>query len=117
MAKKKTGGPRYRSLTARSLSDFVNVVQDLQDEWSDLEAEQIQKDDGDAHIWFRGNADKNWQLTPKIFRTKNEISVTDEAELYGEFLRRGYSLAPSLTAGSLGRGLHGRRGACQHRRP
>jgi hypothetical protein len=74
-------------------------VQNLQDEWSDLEAEQIQKDDGDAHIWFWGNAYKNWELTPKIFRTKNEISVKDEAELYGEFLRRGYSLAPSLTAG------------------
>jgi FRG domain len=100
MAKKKTGSrPRYRSLTARSLSDFVDIVQDLQDEWSDLEVEQIQKDDGEAHIWFRGNADKTWELTPKIFRTTNEISVKDEAELYGEFLRRAYSLAPSLTAG------------------
>jgi hypothetical protein len=101
MAKKKTGSrPRYRSMTARSLSDFVDVVQDLQDEWSDLESEQMEKDNGgDAHIWFRGNADKAWELTPKIFRTKNEISVTDEAELYGEFLRRGYSLAPSLTVG------------------
>jgi len=101
MAKKKTGArPRFRSVTARSLPDFVDVVQGLQDEWSDLEAEQTQKDDGgDAHIWFRGNADKDWELTPKIFRTNNEISVTDEAELYGEFLRRGCSLAPSLTVG------------------
>jgi hypothetical protein len=73
MAKKKKGSrPRYRSVTARSLSDFVGVVQDLQDEWSGLEAEQIQKDDGDAHIWFRGNANKDWELTPKIFRTNNE---------------------------------------------
>jgi hypothetical protein len=87
-------------VTARSLSDFVDVVQDLQDEWSDLESEHIEKDDGgDAHIWFRGNADKGWELAPKIFRTNNEISVTDEAELYGEFLRRGCSLAPSLTVG------------------
>lgn len=75
------------------------MVQDLQDEWSDLEAEQIQKDDGDAHIWFRGNADKDWELTPRIFRTNNEIRVTVEAELYGEFLRRGCSLAPSPNAG------------------
>jgi len=101
MAKKKTGSrPRYRTVTARSLPDFVDAVQGLQDEWSDLEAEHTQKDDGgDAHIWFRGNANKDWDLTPKIFRTHNEIGVEDEDELYGEFLRRGCSLAPSLTAG------------------
>jgi hypothetical protein len=58
MAKKKTSArPRFRSVTARSLPDFVDVVQALQDEWSDLEAEQTQKDDGgDAHIWFRGKS-------------------------------------------------------------
>ena len=85
-------------MTARSLPDFVEIVQNLQDEWSDLETEQIQSD-GDAHIWFRGNANKDWELTPKIFRTGNEIGVADEDELYGEFLRRGCSLAPSLTVG------------------
>jgi hypothetical protein len=99
MAKKQPGSrPRYRSVTARSLANFVNLVQDLQDEWSELEAEQIQSG-GDAHIWFRGNADKDWELTPKIFRTGNEIGVNDEDELYTEFLRRGCSLAPSLTVG------------------
>jgi hypothetical protein len=91
--------PRYRSVAARSLPDFVGVVQDLQDEWSDLEAEQSHTDDGDAHIWFRGNANKDWELTPKIFRTNNEIGVKDEDELYGEFLRRGCSLEQSLSVG------------------
>lgn len=97
---KKTTRPHYRSLTVRSLADFVDSVQMLQDDWSELEAVQTQRDDGaDAHIWFRGHGDKDWELTPKIFRTGNEITVTDEDELYGEFLRRGCSLAPSLSAG------------------
>jgi hypothetical protein len=101
MAKgKKTTKLRYRSITVRSLADFVDTVQMLQDEWSELEAAQTKVDDGgDAHIWFRGHGDKNWELTPKIFRTGNEITVADEDELYSEFLRRGCSLAPSLSIG------------------
>ena len=91
---------RYRSVTVRSLADFVDTVQMLQGEWLELEAAQTQLDDGaDAHISFRGHGDKNWELTPKIFRTGNEITVADEDELYGEFLRRGCSLAPSLSIG------------------
>src|SRR5580700_59641 len=101
MAKnKKAVRLRSRSMTVRSLADFVDAVQMLQDDWSDLEAAQTQRDDGaDAHIWFRGHRNKEWALTPKIFRSGNEITVADEGELYGEFLRRGCSLAPSLSAG------------------
>jgi hypothetical protein len=91
---------RYRTLTARSLPDFVGIIQDLQDDWSELEdADEQAGDGGMAHIWFRGHSDKNWELTPKIFRTGNEIGVEDENELYEEFVRRGCSLVPSLSGG------------------
>jgi len=100
MAKARTRDrSRYRSAIARSLPDYVDVVQGLQDDWSDLEAEQTQQDGGDTHIWFRGNANKSWELTPWIFRTNNHIGIADEEELYAEFIRRGCSLAPSLTSG------------------
>lgn len=53
--KKKTAvRPRFRSVTARSLPDFVDVVQGLQDEWPDLEAEQTQKDDEVAIVMWGG---------------------------------------------------------------
>ena len=91
---------RFRSITVRSLGEYVDVIQDLQDEWSDREdAETGSADGGLAHIWFRGHAGKEWELKPKIFRTHTEIRVADEEELYAEFVRRGCSLAPSLTDG------------------
>jgi FRG domain len=103
MAKKKTRSrTRYRSVTARSLPEFVNVVQGLQDDWSDLEAMQTERSEHHgrlAHVWFRGHANKDWELNPKIFRTNNEIEVEDEEELYAEFIRRGCSVAPSLSDG------------------
>jgi hypothetical protein len=37
--KKESGQLRYRSMTVCSLADFVETVQMLQDEWSDLEAD------------------------------------------------------------------------------
>lgn len=103
MAKKQTRGrARYRSVTARSLPDFVDVVQGLQDDWSDSEAAQTERPEAAgalAHVWFRGHANKDWELKPKIFRTNNEIGVADEEELYAEFIRRGCSLASSLSDG------------------
>lgn len=91
---------KCRSLTARSLSQFVDVVQDLQEEWSDWEDEDTDTTDGGlAHIWFRGHSNIRWELTPKIFRTKSSIRVTDEEELYNEFVRRGGSLMNSLPDG------------------
>jgi len=101
MARKKQTRARirYRSVTARSVPDFVDVVQGLEDDWSDLESKQTNADAGTAHIWFRGVPNKDWGLTPRIFRTMNEIDVSDEDELYGEFIRRGCSLVPSLTGG------------------
>ncbi len=91
---------RLKSLMARSLSEFVDIIQELQDDWSDREATDTQSPDrGLAHVWFRGHANKEWELIPRIFRTNNEIRVEDEEELYAEFVRRGCSLVPSLTDG------------------
>lgn len=88
---------RCRSITVRSLAQFVDAVHDLEDDWSDQEdAVTGSKDGGDAHVWFRGHADKTWDLKPKLFRTGNEIRPIDEAELYGEFVRRGGTIAPTL---------------------
>ncbi len=104
MAKKakRGSGTRYRTVTVRSLPDFVDVVQGLQDDWSDLEGMHSERTDGDgrlAHIWFRGHSNKDWELKPKLFRTNNEIEVQDEEELYAEFIRRGCSLESSLSDG------------------
>src|SRR5580692_11167495 len=94
---RRTPRIRCRSLTVRSLGQFVDVIQDLQEEWSDWEEEDTNSRDGGlAHIWFRGHSDKGWNLTPKIFRTKSSIRVADEEELYGEFVRRGGSLMGAL---------------------
>ena len=91
---------RCRSITVRSLGQFVAAVQDLQEEWSDWEEEDTKtKDGGLAHIWFRGHSDKGWNLTPKIFRTKTSIRVADEEEIYGEFVRRRGSLMGALPDG------------------
>jgi hypothetical protein len=96
----RTPRVRCRSQAVGSLAHFLDVVQDLQEEWSDWEeADTNSHDGGLAHIWFRGHADKRWELTPKIFRTKSRIRVFDEEELYGEFGRRGGSLMGSLSDG------------------
>jgi hypothetical protein len=82
------------------LSEFIAVVQELQEEWSSWEASDVNAPDEDlAHLWFRGHADVEWELTPNIFRTKNGITVVDEGELYNEFVRRGHSLPGSSADG------------------
>jgi hypothetical protein len=71
----------------RSLGEYVNVVQALQYEWSDREDSDTGTVDGGlAHVWFRGHAAKEWELKPKIFRTRTAIRVVDEEELYSELL-------------------------------
>jgi hypothetical protein len=72
---KKRPTPRVtcRSLTVRSLGQYVDVVQELQEEWSDWEEQDTNsKDGGLAHIWFRGHADKGWALTPKNIQDKKQ---------------------------------------------
>lgn len=89
---KRSRALRCRSVIARSLAQFVNITQALLDDWSDLENAATNWD-GLAHIWFRGHADIRWMLTPKIFRTKNDITVSNEEELFAEFVRRGGAMS------------------------
>ena len=44
-------------------------------------------------MWYRGHANAEWTLTPRILRPENEITVADEDELFNEFIRRGRSMA------------------------
>jgi hypothetical protein len=98
--KRQTPRVKCKSLKARSLAQFVDIAQDLQEEWSDWEEEDTNSRDGGlAHIWFRGHSNSTWELTPKIFRTRTNIRVCDEEELYNEFVRRGGSLMTSLSDG------------------
>lgn len=98
--KQRTPRVKCRSVIAHSLAQFVDIVHELQEEWSDWEQERANLSDGGfAHIWFRGHADSAWQLTPKIFRTKTRIRVSDEEELYSEFVRRGGALIGSFPDG------------------
>jgi hypothetical protein len=88
---------KCRSELVRSLSQFVDLVQGLQEQWSDWEdADTGKTDEGLAHIWFRGHSDVKWVLTPKIFRTNTDVDVHDEEELVNEFVRRGGSMMASL---------------------
>ncbi len=98
--KRKPFRVKCRSEIARSLAQFIDIVQDIQERWSDWEAEDTNSRDAAlAHVWFRGHSNSGWELTPNIFRTKSNIRVCDEEELYGEFVRRGGSLLSGLSDG------------------
>jgi hypothetical protein len=63
---------------ARSLADFIDHVARLSDAWQ-------------SDLWFRGQSEANWPLTPGLYRTD-----PSHGELYlrEEFKRRGLQLLP-----------------------
>jgi hypothetical protein len=65
-------------LAVRSLADFLAHVTRLSDEWQ-------------SDLWFRGQADAAWPLTPGLYRTD---TTHGELFLREEFKRRGLQLLP-----------------------
>jgi hypothetical protein len=94
---------------ATSLGELVQQALEVRRQWSD---EHTKLAVGDLKLkeqwkevepfwkpWFRGHADADWQLKPKLYRD-GELNIDKlfrfEEELRGEFKRRGSQLAEGL---------------------
>lgn len=64
-------------LSAATVSDFVDQVSRLGEDWS-------------SDLWFRGHADFTWELLPWLYR----LERGDEKTLRDEFRRRAATLSP-----------------------
>ena len=74
MAKKqRTPRVKCRSVTAHSLAQFVDIVHELQEEWSDWEQERTNSSDGGfAHIWFKRSRRQLLATDPKDIQDENQ---------------------------------------------
>jgi hypothetical protein len=82
------------------LSSFLAITRGLRPRWRKLKL-PTQSDTvrpyGEAKtLWFRGQSDANWALSPKIWR--KEYSDADEAEMRLEFESVGHPLTQAGTA-------------------
>lgn len=73
-----------RRLRCRSLSTFVEAVCRLRTEWTSADGLLFD-------IWFRGQADVGWGLTPSLYRLGLEEY---EEEIRADFVRRAIQLTP-----------------------
>src|SRR2546421_9687767 len=73
-----------------SLPQFIEAVLRKRDEWTG-NGELL------AEPWFRGHRDSTWDLIPGLYRTEDP----NEAEIRGEFKRRGMALYGTASCGSL----------------
>ena len=95
--------------TATTLGALVQTALDIRRQWSERHAhegagdqklkEQWEEVEPFWKPWFRGHADANWHLKPKLYRD-GELNIDKlfrfEEELRGEFKRRGSQLAEGL---------------------
>ena len=79
------------------LADYLTVIKGLRPRWRALklptQTDRIRPYGEDRALWFRGQADATWGLTPKIWR--EQYSDANEAEMCLEFESVGHPLTPS----------------------
>ncbi len=67
----------------RTLPEFLSVVQGLRPRWREMnlptQSDRIRPYGEDRALWFRGQSEAGWGLTPKIWRT--EYGDANEAEM------------------------------------
>lgn len=74
--------------TTGSLGEHLERLNKLRDAWG-LEDGAARRGDA-APLWFRGHADADWKLTPKLYRP--EYRDSDEHEIRHEFKSRALQL-------------------------
>jgi hypothetical protein len=104
--------PADSSKVANSLGDLVKQALNVRERWLDQHAKEAKAACDEERLkewkaaepfwkpWFRGHADADWKLRPKLFRDtkcKVEDLFECEEELRAEFKRRGSQLAEGLT--------------------
>jgi hypothetical protein len=82
--------PTYR---VTSLSNFIDQVARLRDDWQAADIEHAKKCDEEepdpASIWFRGQGNSRWLLRPKLYRHGQKFN---EDEIRTEFKLRAFQL-------------------------
>lgn len=71
-----------------SLGEYLSVVRNLRREWP--QKERPERRGEEENLWFRGQQDAEWALTPKIYR--EEFRGTDENEVRQEFQTKALQL-------------------------
>jgi len=84
---KKEGLNTYK---VKSLSQFVNAVNTIQNEWTKLE-------DGLIYPWFRGVSQRSHKLQPGLYR-KEGLSSSEDSYRH-DFQQKGYPLLADTTFG------------------
>lgn len=99
MSTKTTTVSKYPSEQEKfdDLAGYLTVIKGLRPRWHALklptQSNRIRPYGEDRAIWFRGQANSAWVLTPKIWRP--QYSDANEAEMRLEFESVGHPLAPS----------------------
>ncbi|HEX5150583.1 MAG TPA: FRG domain-containing protein [Parafilimonas sp.] len=75
---------------AKSLSDFIKIVNDIQNQWTELEGEFI-------FPWFRGVSQASHKLQPGIYRKEGQDEYEDSYR--HDFQQKGYPLLTDTTFG------------------
>lgn len=86
-----------QSEPCRNLSEFLGVIRNLRPRWRKLnlptQSAGIRPYGEEKALWFRGQSDIRWGLSPKIWR--KEYSDANEAEMRLEFESVGHPFAKS----------------------
>ena len=67
-----------------SLSDYIERVFRLQDEWQATDIEHAKKcgeeQPDPITVWFRGQGNARWPLQPKLYRSQKNLTRTKFAQ-------------------------------------
>src|SRR5260370_12776275 len=73
-----------------ALSECLERIKELRDQWGPEEEHDRRGEE--QLLWFRGHADADWKLMPKLYRP--EFAGADETEIPHEFQTRALQLIP-----------------------
>jgi len=71
-----------------ALSEFLERIKELREQWGPEEEHDRRGEE--QPLWFRGHADADWKLMPKLYRP--EFAGADENEIRHEFQSRALQL-------------------------